>query len=247
MPSPITFTSANTVGGAARGQLTEHAVDLNGAVSATFDGGGNYTGGTILENVTIAYAGGTGSAGALSIENSSPYLADDAVSDSADNGIAVSGGSPRIDDPAVSGSAGTGISLSGKPSQVTGGTVDASGADGIYLTTSNAAVTGVTVSNSAGNGITMLGGVLASGGPIIEGNTVLSTTGQAGIFTGGAPAYGSNPQVLSNTVSGGSQWGIIVYDNPQPVFAEPFTRVVDQNTVSNNAAGGIWIHYMYEL
>ena len=71
--SPITFTS-NQASSAAGDWGYIHFADSS--TDATFDGEGNYTGGSVIQHAVIEYAGGADVShnGALRIEASSPFI-----------------------------------------------------------------------------------------------------------------------------------------------------------------------------
>ena len=80
---PITLTLAN--GTPAPGDWT--SLQFNGAVGASFDNSGNYTGGSILENASVLYGGGGSIGAAVDVEASSPYLHDVTVDQSGSRGM----------------------------------------------------------------------------------------------------------------------------------------------------------------
>ncbi len=71
----------------------------DGSTDATYDGSGNYTGGSILEYCIVEYAGGTSISnnGSVRVDASSPYISSNEIINNLSRGIAVfNNGSPVI-------------------------------------------------------------------------------------------------------------------------------------------------------
>jgi hypothetical protein len=75
------------------------------SIDAVFDESSNYISGSILEHCEVRYGGGSGSVGAVRIEESSPYINHCVISNSATNGISASQSSFLLSDSTVQGSA----------------------------------------------------------------------------------------------------------------------------------------------
>ena len=141
--SPITFTSNS---------LSPQPGDWgfikfeNSSIDATFDGDGNYTGGSIIQHAVVEYTG----------SDSNNWAA-----------IYADGASPLIDSTAVRHGTGSGIYLVSSSSSLTNNTVTNNGGTGIYLNSSASRLTNNTVTNNGGTGI--YGYDAAS---LVRGNTV---------------------------------------------------------------------------
>ena len=100
--SPITFTS--NVANPAKGDWGYiHFTDTS--IDATFDGDGNYTGGSALQYVIVEYAGGSSVSdnAAVRVDASSPYLDHNTIRKNKTTGINVANsGRPRISANAIS-------------------------------------------------------------------------------------------------------------------------------------------------
>ncbi|MBI3960817.1 MAG: hypothetical protein HY328_18555, partial [Chloroflexi bacterium] len=100
--SLITFTSNVGTNKGDWGYI--HFTDTS--TDATFDGGGNYTGGSILQYAVVEYAGGASVSenGALRIEASSPYIDHNTVRNNKGSGVYVwSDGAARIANNTITG------------------------------------------------------------------------------------------------------------------------------------------------
>ena len=247
--TPVTFTSnsANPTPGD-WGYI--HFADPS--TDATFDGGGNYTGGSIIQHAIIEYAGGVGPEyGAIDIDKSSPFIDHNTIRYNGTHGIRVFGrASPVIsnnnilDNSAIQSGGGiiivhnrwfttdattiTGNTISGNSAARQGGGIFVF--DAYYGNISNNTIT--CNSAFAGGGIYLNLGAYST---IISGNTISGNT--ASDFGGGIAIDCNCPDlaVSDNTITGNSTAGIgggmYVYD------IDPATIIT--NTIAYNTAGEV--------
>ncbi|MCX6028345.1 MAG: right-handed parallel beta-helix repeat-containing protein [Chloroflexi bacterium] len=208
------------------------------SVDATFDIGGSYISGSVLQYCTAEYAGQNAES-VIHAPSAAPYLDHCMVRNNSSRGIKATGTADHhviITSNVVSGnSAYFGGGISADNSTVTGNTVSGNsatsgflGGGGIYAY--NSTVTGNTVS---GNSASYDGGGIYASRSTVTGNTV---SGNSASHDGGG-IYASDSTVTGNTVSGNStpHYG-------GGIFADNST--VAGNTVSGNSTsylgGGIY-------
>ena len=165
----------------------------DGSVGATYDGNGTYAGGTILENVTIAYGGGGGSSGALVIGNTAPYLDALTVENSAASGIYVNGdgGSARLDAPVLTNNAGDGLTIIG----------------GYQVPASTVTISGATVTGNAGAGIDATNsGPWCAQPTVAITNSLFSGNGSYGVYSWEA-SLSVEAVTVTNNLGGGIYFG----------------------------------------
>ncbi|PKO23059.1 MAG: hypothetical protein CVU38_06075 [Chloroflexi bacterium HGW-Chloroflexi-1] len=206
--SPITFTSNQASPTKGDWKNIEFS---DGSVDATFDGAGNYTGGSILEYCVVEY-GGSGVSGAAETDQASPLIDHCAVRNNQSSGIRGNGF--------------LGPSMVIRNNTVSGNSASGAGG-GIYVTYST--VTGNIVSgNSAGSS----GGIYASLSSVIS-NTITANRGLGVYFNGsndflyntivgniaptgtiGGVAIRGTPQFHHNNLYGNSNWDVGVMSPP---------------------------------
>jgi len=222
--SLITFTS-NQSSLAAGDWGYIHFADSS--TDATFDGDGNYTGGSIIQYAVIEYAGGASVSdnGALRIEASSPFIDHNIIQDNQDDGIHIwSASAPHI----------------------TGNNITTSSGDGIHANDSDVTISGNTTARNAGYGIHVRYGFHnQSRTAAISNNTVTRNTGY-GIHVYYDHWNDNNVATISdNTVTNNIGPGISVYYN---LWDDNNTAKVSGNTITGNSAsngGGIHVDYSY--
>ncbi len=205
--APITFTSNlpnPQPGDWGNIEFTDTSVD------ATFDGGGNYVSGSILQYCTVEY-GGSGSTvrGAIETNTASPLIDHCIVRNNSNAGI-YGGGTVSV------------------PIIISNNIVNGNSAsNGGGINASDAWVTGNTVSgNSTSYG--NAGGILAVSSTVMS-NTV--TSNMANEYGKGGGIYAESSMVTDNTITGNrTQWG-----NGGGIAAANSTVV--RNTVTGNLTG----------
>lgn len=220
---PIRFTSTSSTpspGDWGYIYFTETAVD------ATYDGGGNYTGGSILEYCIIEYAGNLGY-GAIRLNDGLPYIASCTISSNAASGIEANilSGTVRI----------TGNTISGNTlTSANGGGISLTGGD-VYL--SDNTITGNDAGTAAagegkGGALYLDGGSGTVTGSFITGNTARdggAIYSRSGTYTITANTIHANIAALR----GGG------------LYLENGDHTVGANLIVNNAAaekgGGVFI------
>ncbi len=260
--SAITFTSNQASpqpGDWGNIEFTDSSVD------ATFDGDGNYTGGSILWYCTVEY-GGSGDTvrGAIETNDASPLIDRCIVRNNSHTGIYGEGtdGAPIvISDCVVSGNSANGIHVN--YGTVTGNSVSGNSTTFVYsgggICADNSTVTGNVVnSNSAGEG----GGIYADNSTvasnIISGNssnwdgggiyalvsmvTRNVVSGNSAGWSGGGISAGANSWTYASMVTGNFVSGNSAVYNGGGILANYGSTVTD-NVVSSNSAdqdcGGI--------
>jgi len=208
--NPITFTSNQA--SPAKGDW-KHIKFVNSSVDATFDSGGNYSGGSILEYCIVEY-GGDGVSGAVvegAVETvcASPLIDHCTVRNNQSRGI-------------------TAVGTSNTPAVIRNNTVSGnSGINGIFtsggggIAGNYSSVTGNIIRGNSTKWSSDGGGLIASHS-VVTGN-IISDNSAPGGYGGGIIA--SHSVVMGNTISGNSaEWGGGIYD--------------DEGTVMNNILSG---------
>jgi parallel beta-helix repeat protein len=257
--SPILFTSNTTQqpGAWARIHFTDYAVD------AVYDAQGNYVSGSILEHVTIEYAGAGTNVAAVTVESSSPGLDHVRVHDSTYRGISiVTGSAPieRIRDCEIWNIAGDGLYVSGGTAghvitgnyvhdcadrgmglasacSASGNTIVANGDSGVYIGGAGTTLIGNTV---AGNMANFDGGgiKISASNCTLTGNTI---TNNSAYYGGGVYVTESNCALVGNTITGNTATGA----DGGGVRVAGSNCTLTGNLIMNNAApngGAIWFN-----
>ena len=225
--------------------------------NATFDPSGNYTGGCIIQHAEIQY-GGSGKP-VVTINLSSPFIADSLIANNSGTGISITKGSPIISNCEVRNNSGNGI-YSGGDGSTTLTVKNTKALDnsstGIYsenngdVSLQNCTVSGnkggiylkgdATISDcaiSGNSGVSSGGGINASGTLTIQNSTISGNAASAG---GGINASGTltiqNSTISGNVAKAGRGGGIAFYSG---------TLTIQNSTISGNAAypgnsGGIY-------
>jgi len=213
--SPITFTS-NQLNPAKGDWGYIHFADTS--VDATFDGDGNYTGGSVLQYVIVEYAGGASVSenGTVRVEASSPYLDHNTIRNNKVDGIHVwSNGAPRITNNTI------------RDNGISGST----NAYGIYLNTN----AGLLVSDNIVFGNTSQGiNCTCGGGTVTISNNTVTENGGRGIYV---DIYTNQVTLSNNAVMRNRDGGIHCYECEGTVNI--LGNTVISNTTTNLWGGGI--------
>jgi hypothetical protein len=197
------------------------------SVDATFDAGGNYLSGSILQNCTVEWGGGgSGVNGAVETDGASPFIDHNTVRNNGASGIHAAGraaGQPVV------------INRNGVSGNITN---DQGNKDGGGIYVSAGRVTGNTVTSNQTFEDGYGGGVYAAASTL-TGNTIAGNT--ATCFWGdayGGGVYASGGTLADNTIAGntatGYFWGNAAYGGG--VYASGAT--LTDNTIDGNTATG---------
>ena len=207
----------------------------NTSVDPTYDGSGNYLDGSTLQYVDILYGGSDTSKGAIDITDSSLYLKNIIVKNSASYGVHFSKSS--------GGSVGV--------SKIISSEISNNSATGVYCNcyqyNKSITVENSTINNNAGDGISTGGG--DAGGTHIFNykNNIITNNSNSGILAnanGTQNIYGNI--IYNNTGYGVRSRGngtytieknIIVGNNSVGVHGIYATHIIDNNVIANNAGG----------
>jgi parallel beta-helix repeat protein len=183
------------------------------SVDATYNVGGNYVSGSIMQYCTMEYGGGGTHTPILKITSSSPFIDHCIVTNSAYGGIYVDRGSPKISNCNFSDNLG---GYSG----------------GIYTYDSTVTISNCNISNNSAGGEGVGGGIYTYDSTMTISNCNISNN-SAGGDGGGIYTYDSTMTIsncnISNNSAGGDGGGIYTYDS---------TVTISNCNISNNSAGG---------
>ncbi|MCA9291134.1 MAG: right-handed parallel beta-helix repeat-containing protein, partial [Phycisphaerales bacterium] len=187
---PILFTSILPAGERAPGDWVNLYFG-DQSEDAVFDGGGAYLGGCILEHVIVEFGGGgVATTGSITIQQSSPYLKNIEVRDSARAGVYADAAVTvplRIEDSTFrrcvhTGNGGGVYLVNGSGHQVTGNLFDDNGASsgaGMYLSATTSLVDDNMFTSNAAN--SQGGGLwISSASGTVTDNTFTDNSGSAG-------------------------------------------------------------------
>lgn len=228
----ILFTSDTTA--PAAGDWA-HIYLSNSSTDATYDGSGNYVGGSILECCAIEYGGSGGNYGAVRLDGAHPFIAGCRIQHNTASGIRGDNltGTLRIADCVISDNAseiGCGICLFGGNAVISGNTITDNhgatnyGGGGIFTYSNASAIMNNLIVNNSAHGYSAGGGgagmYIREGSAtiaknIIARNHLLDTDGGEG---GGILVYMSTATITDDVVAGnsaGSGGGIYGYDASQ--------------------------------
>jgi len=189
------------------------------SVDAAFDGGGNYTGGSIIQYAVIEYAGGASVSnnGALRIEASAPFIDHNTIKDNQGNGIYI---------------------WSNGASRIRGNTITRNSGAGVHVYSSSPTIQGNTITDNSNSGIYIH--CFSSGSPIILGNTI---TGNSASQGGGIDIIYGTVIVSSNIITGNSAsrgGGIYLYGTSPTIQGN---TIANNTAAENNRGGGIYLAY----
>ncbi len=233
----------------------------NSSVDATFDGNGNYTGGSILDGVTIEYAGGGDDApGAVTIENAAPFITNCIIRNNRAGGIRASNPDSnitlRVTNNLITANAtsdsviGNGIRASGNlilnRNTVTnhagpiGGGLSLGSYAGSVIVVSGNTIRGNQVTSGGGSGISIGG----QGTFTITDNSILDN-GPSNYSGGGILMIGGNAAITNNVITGNksiggyNEGGGIAIGSAYIGFPGDLHSVtVSRNIIANNVSGG---------
>ena len=239
--SPILFT-ANQGSGNPWGYIQFS----DGAVNATFDGGGNYVSGSILEHATVEYAGSLNLYAVRAID-SSPFVHASAVQNNAYGGIYVNGAGAnaiRLAENTITSNTGvSGIFVqSTAGAQIADNTItnNPGSYGGVYLDfSSGSALTGNTITNNSSSHSG--GGVYLnySSGSALTGNTITNNTSSGG--GGGVALSSSGSSTLTGNIITGNTAGS--WGGGVNLYSSSSSTLTD-NTITNNTGtygGGLYL------
>ena len=234
--SPITFTanSATPTPGAWKG-LTFNT----SSVDSTFDGAGNYTGGSIIQYAVVEYAGGSFSS-PIWMLSASPYLDHITVRNNKTTGVSgVASSEMRVSAATIENNGGGGIDISGGALVViTDSRIANNTGTGISVGQGTVVISNNTIQNSGGRGIGLGGNGSSPSDITLSGNTI-SGSKVTGIFINGTyvSSTASHVQIVGNTITGntgksGSDCvgGILV----GTYSSSNIEGVISGNTITNN-------------
>jgi len=238
--SPITFT-ANTA--TPTPGFWGFIKFENSSVDATFDGDGNYTGGSIIQHAVVEYAGSDeNNPAAIVMDRAAPFIDQSTVRKSLRDGIRVSEGGITIRDNTVQNNQGTGIDVTtSSQAFVLNNTVIGSGAFGISASGESIIVEGNTVIGSGASGIYAYGG-----STIVDGNTVRGS-GSQGIDCNSATARYN--RVYANAGTGISARScdiinnIVAYNRSGGILTYYYGTISGNQVAHNTDGAGIAIYY----
>ena len=210
----ITFTTSSTTPTAGAWQFINFT---DSSVDATFDGSGNYVGGSVLQYCKVLYAGGSGVNAAIQISSAAPFIDHCEVGDSAYAGIrADNPQNLKITNTTVRNNRWGGIIATGTGQiTITGSTIrdqnithvhgiDGPNGGGISISGNLVAtITNNTIANNSNGGYCKDGGGIGiSGGTFtITNNTI---TGNAAVNRGGGINVSSGTGTISNNTLQGN-------------------------------------------
>ena len=175
------------------------------STDATFDSGGNYVSGSVLQYCKVLYGGANNAGGAIKINSSSPFIDNCRIENNASRGI----------------QAGGTVGLRLTNNTVTGNTSSDSGGGGIYVGGTQVTIANNIISNNTANAYGNWdggGGIRVDGQNItISGNTISENTangpnfwanGGGGVFFGSGTTVTIKDNTITKNTSGGFGGGI---------------------------------------
>ena len=209
---------------------------LDSSVDATFDGAGNYTGGSILRHTIIEYGQG------VNLNNAAPYIAHNTFAQISGTGIGGSGSAGLV--VADNTLTGVGINLSASGggfsvvrNTVSNATLTASGAGTIAENSvSDASGTGISASGSltvTANWVVDCSQGMTVNGGFVSGNLVANND------SNGLRINGGTPTVVSNTVVFNGGAGIYIASGTPALHHNNLVASAGQYALRNATANGI--------
>ena len=200
---PITFTSNQSSPAAGDWGYIYFS---GSSIDATFDGNGNYTGGSIIQHAVIEYAGGRDvtNDGALYIEASAPFIGHNTIRNNQDNGIDVwSRGTPRIRGNAIARNSGAGIYVHDSSPTIQGNSITDHSRSGIYVYSFFSGSPTIQGNTITGNSASQGGGIyIVYGTAVISCNTIVSNTATGKDAGGGIYVAGNSFRIEDNNLYG---------------------------------------------
>ncbi len=225
--SPIRFTANQGI--ANRWAYLQFS---DGAVNASFDGGGNYLSGSILEHAIVEYAGSTSTEGAVRAINSSPFIVSSTVQQNARTGLYVNGSgasSIHVEDNTISSNTNNGVYVYNADwAQLSGNTISGNTDSGVYVDGSGSStLTDNTITDNTGSGVY----VWSSGSSTLTNNTISGNT--AGSGGGVYLRYSGSFTLTDNTITDNTASNL-----GGGVYLSASASTLTNNTITNNTAGG---------
>ena len=243
--SKITFTS--NLASPAAGDWG-YILFSDSSTDATYDGSGNYTGGSIFEYAVVEYAGGASVSdnGAVRLDKSSPFINYSVIRMNASNGINVlNNSSPKITNSTISSNSGAGININSTGAVIISHDyINGNSNSGIDLTGSgNFTVTDSTIDSNNAIGDGGAGGIsiIWTAGSVSISNTTISNNSSyrsGGIYLSSASNVTINNCTIKKNSSSNAAGGI----DAQYLSA----ATISKSIISNNSGaygGGIHIDY----
>jgi len=239
--NPITFTSATGMtAGLWNGiNFTDTATD------ATFDDGGNYVCGSILQYCTIKYGGGSGAYGLVQIDQSNPFIDNCIIQYSETSGIfAMNASSLKIYNSTISNNNGAPFDNNGSylSSLENGG--------GIYTYGGSVTISDCTITDNATggyDGVSYGGGIYCDSNSTLTNCTITDNYSRVGTNSYGGGIYcGSNSTLTNCTITdnfsssggGSSGGGIYCGDNSMLTNCTIINNYVSRISNDVNSYGG---------
>ncbi|MBM3242075.1 T9SS type A sorting domain-containing protein [Candidatus Poribacteria bacterium] len=213
---------------------------------ATFDPSGNYTGGCIIQFADIKWGGSAKPV--VTINLSSPFIADSLIANNYGNGVSIAKGSPVIRNCQIKNNSGSGVYYSGDLSTnpiIQDCVISGNSNSGISLGSGALTIQNSTISGSyygiyVGSGTTTIQNSTTSGNYygiyVGSGTTTIQNSTISGNYYGGIYLGSSTTTIQNSTISGNSGYGI---------FASGSTTI-QNSTISENSGfygGGIYTYY----
>ncbi|MCH7762735.1 MAG: right-handed parallel beta-helix repeat-containing protein, partial [Candidatus Marinimicrobia bacterium] len=204
--SMVTFTSdSDTVAGSwGFIKFTDSSVD------ATFDGGGNYTGGSILQYCKVFYGGGSGANGAIQLDSATPFIDHCEIKNNGQRGIYANNlsGVLKITNSTIIDNSNSGIYTSGDTVIISNNTIDNNSANrgaGIYVSNGTVTISSNTINSNRTSGYQPNGGgIYVSNGTVTIYDNIISNNMASGgynhIYGGGVYVSGGTVSVSNNQI-----------------------------------------------
>ena len=191
LAQPITLTSAQV--SPAPGDWAS-IIFATGSVGATFDGDGNYLGGSTLQYVSIEYAGGNGATAALKIGANGPYLANLTVTNSQTEGVDVQGATIQAPGASILRTAGYALNIVN--GNLTLSNADIENTQGVNANSTAITITNVAITGTSGTGISI------NSGPVQITNLTVDYSSGTGVSINSGAVQITNVTVDHNSSTG---------------------------------------------
>jgi hypothetical protein len=216
------------------------------SVDATFDVGGNYTGGCMLEDVIFEYGGGGATKGIIEVDSSSPLIKDSIIRESSQSGICASSGKPKIVNNRIHDNSRYGVHIFewGYYVDICNNTINNNLQGGVYVGRASGSITNNLINNNEGSGVTLTGdtgGNVVVSGNAIWGNLQWGVWADNGYYTinknlvflnkAGGIFMNSGQEVVNNIVADNLGRGYSSYHAAPPVRNNVFVRNKGDYTV----------------
>ena len=257
----ITFTAdvdnTDRIRNAERWRFIQFA---DGAADATFDAGGNYTGGSIIEHAIVEGAGHD-ERGAVHATRASPFVSQSLIRGNAGAGIGIESATEiRISGNTIENNAGAGIGVeSGSEIRISGNTIENNAGAGIFAhragrvkitdntatgnlfgiqlrTTGQAAIVNNTLKDNSRSGIESRDDFLGT----ISHNTVSGN--ETGFFAAGLDDRRSRRLTLTeNTFDANERWGVFLDADMSNLINNTITNTTGVPGDDESGDGLVWV------